>query len=226
MSTAQLPQPYTNTPFVDGKGLACPQPVLLAKKTAESGAEHFVLRVDNEAAVYNVGKWAQSAGYTSTEIGREANLVLLGLSRSAEAAGTAGAAGAAGAAATPRQSTEGWTCLTPDQGTPFTLFVGKDHVGEGDPELGGNLAKMLFFTLTQSEHKPAVIAFMNSGVFLATRNEQVVEHLKVLESQGVKILVCGTCVNFYGITELPVGDLSNMYEIWESLTQGGKVVSL
>ena len=45
------------------------------------------------------------------------------------------------------------------------------------------------------------------------------EDLKSLESQGVEILTCGTCLNFYGLSEkLQVGSVTNMYEIVERMT--------
>ena len=51
------------------------------------------------------------------------------------------------------------------------------------------------------------------------------EKLKALEAQGVEILTCGTCLNFYGLTEkLAVGSVTNMYTIAEKLTQAGNVV--
>ena len=44
---------------------------------------------------------------------------------------------------------------------------------------------------------------------------------------GVEILVCGTCLNFYGLTEqLRVGTVSNMYDIVTRMQKAGKVVSL
>ena len=46
-----------------------------------------------------------------------------------------------------------------------------------------------------------------------------------LEAQGVEIMTCGTCLNFYGLTEkLAVGSVTNMYTIVEKLTQAGNVV--
>ena len=51
------------------------------------------------------------------------------------------------------------------------------------------------------------------------------EGLKALEAQGVEIMTCGTCLNFYGLTEkLAVGSVTNMYAIVEKLTQAGNVV--
>ena len=49
--------------------------------------------------------------------------------------------------------------------------------------------------------------------------------MKLLESQGVEILTCGTCLNHYGLTEkLSVGGVTNMYVICEKMLQAEKVV--
>ena len=46
-----------------------------------------------------------------------------------------------------------------------------------------------------------------------------------MEAQGVEILTCGTCLNFYGLTEkLAVGQVTNMYTIVEKLAGAEKVV--
>ena len=46
-----------------------------------------------------------------------------------------------------------------------------------------------------------------------------------MEAQGVEILTCGTCLNYYGLTEkLAVGGVTNMYTIVEKLASAGKVI--
>ncbi len=53
------------------------------------------------------------------------------------------------------------------------------------------------------------------------------EHLKVLEAKGVKLIVCGTCLNFYGLTDkLQCGTIGNMYDIVETMTEPGKVITV
>ena len=46
-----------------------------------------------------------------------------------------------------------------------------------------------------------------------------------MEAQGVEILTCGTCLNFYGLADkLAVGAVTNMYTIVETLAGAGKVI--
>ena len=67
--------------------------------------------------------------------------------------------------------------------------------------------------------------FYNGGAKLTTEGSASLEDLKKLEEQGVEILTCGTCLNYYGLTErLAVGSVTNMYSIVEKLAGAGKVV--
>ena len=51
------------------------------------------------------------------------------------------------------------------------------------------------------------------------------EDLKTLEAEGVEIYTCGTCLNFYDITDkLAVGSITNMYDIVEMMEKAGKVI--
>lgn len=51
------------------------------------------------------------------------------------------------------------------------------------------------------------------------------EDLKSLEAEGVKILTCGTCLDFYGLKEsLAVGSVTNMYEIVEIMENASTII--
>ena len=46
-----------------------------------------------------------------------------------------------------------------------------------------------------------------------------------LEKQGVKLLICGTCVEYYNKkASIRIGTISNMYTILETLTHASKVI--
>lgn len=109
----------------------------------------------------------------------------------------------------------------------WVVFMGKDYIGEGDYELGNALVKMFFYTLSQADDVPESILFMNSGVKLPSLDEQVVAHLQALEDRGVKILVCGTCLDYYKLKDnLKIGEISNMYDITEKMSAASKVITL
>ena len=62
--------------------------------------------------------------------------------------------------------------------------------------------------------------------FLSANLKKSLDDLKELESRGVRILTCGTCLNFYGLSEkLKVGEVTNMYEIVETMSKASLIVS-
>ena len=85
-------------------------------------------------------------------------------------------------------------CIIPAGRKNTVVVVSADHMGEGEGELGKNLLKAFLYALSQQETLPKTILFYNGGAFLT----------------------CGTCLNFYGLTEkLAVGGVTNMYDIVE-----------
>lgn len=195
--------------IIDAKGKPCPQPVILAKQAITAGEADFVVEVDNTTAVGNLQRLAGNQGY-AVQVSQAAGVYSLAFSRTGDAPAPADRTDHCGAQ-------PGTDCV----------FVGRDIIGDGDRELGTNLMRMFFYTLTQSEELPASICFMNAGVKLPAGDEQVAGHLKTLIEQGVEVHVCGTCLNFYGIADkLRAGTVSNMYDIVSRMQAAGKVISL
>ena len=74
--------------------------------------------------------------------------------------------------------------------------------------------KMFIYTLSQMDELPKTILFYNGGVRLTCEGSPALEDLKLMADAGVEIISCGTCLNFYGLTDkLAVGSASNMYVI-------------
>ena len=86
----------------------------------------------------------------------------------------------------------------------------------------------LIYKVSEGEQVPASVLFMNGGVRLVAGEETpVVESVRKLQERGSEVLVCGTCLDFYGIKgELLVGDVSNMYDILERMHEAAKVITL
>ena len=195
--------------IIDAKGKPCPTPVILAKQAMAAGEHSFTVLVDNATAVENLKRLAGNQGFGAAVTQGE-GVFSVAFTRTGCAA-----------------CEEAVSAPLPAPGGDWAVFVGRDIIGSGDRELGTNLIRMFFYTLTQSEDLPASICFMNAGAKLPAQDEQVVEHLKVLLDKGVEILVCGTCLNFYGIADqLKVGTVSNMYDIVSKMQEAGKVITV
>lgn len=104
------------------------------------------------------------------------------------------------------------------------VVLSSNQMGQGDETLGKLLMKGFVYALTEQDALPELVLLYNSGAFLSCEGSDSLEDLKLLESQGVEILTCGTCLNHYGLGEkLAVGAVTNMYEIVERMT-GAKLL--
>ena len=195
--------------LVDAKGKPCPTPVILAKQAMAQGHTAFTVLVDNPTAVENLKRLGDNQGF-EVAVREEGGTYALDFTKGE------GCSACEEAVNSPLPAGGDWA-----------VFVGRDIIGDGDRELGGNLMRMFFYTLAQGEDKPGAVLFMNAGVKLPTLDGQVADHLKALSESGTEILVCGTCLNFYGITDqLKVGAVSNMYDIVTRMRKAAKVISL
>ncbi len=197
---------------IDARGDACPLPVVKAKKAIAElhGAGEVEVLVDNEIAVQNLTKMAQQKGYLYSAEKLAEQEYRVRFTRSGEASET---------------PTEEAPACAPDTRTDTVVAISSDKMGIGADDLGKTLLKAFVFALTQQDQAAQNMLFYNGGASLTCEGSPMLDDLKALEAQGVEILTCGTCLNFYGLTEkLAVGSVTNMYTIAEKLTQAGNVV--
>ncbi len=198
---------------VNAIGDACPIPVVKTKKAIEALTtdETVVVLVDNETALQNVTKAAHTMGFEAqqeTVSDKEYRITIQVVK---------------GAAAPAKE--EQTACCCEGYRKNVVVAVSSDMMGEGSEELGKVLIKSFFFALTQQDELPGTIIFYNGGVKLSTEGSPVLEDLKNLAGQGVEIISCGTCLNFYQLSEkLAVGEVSNMYDIVEHLRKADLVI--
>lgn len=195
---------------VDARGDACPIPVVKTRQAIArlAGPGSVETLVDNEIAVQNLTKMANQKGYgaQSEQLGPDHYRVVL----------TVGDA--------PAAAPECSACVPMEFGSTVVV-VSADHMGEGDDKLGKTLLKGFLYALTQQEELPAAILFYNGGARITCNGSDSLEDLKQMEARGVEILTCGTCLNFYGLSEeLAVGGVTNMYEIVERQMKASKLV--
>ena len=199
---------------VNAMGDACPLPVVKAKNAIKElgGAGTVEVKVDNEIAVQNLGKMAQQKGYgfSSEKVADGEYTVTLEVGEAAAATGV-------------EDIPE--VCTVPAGKKKVVVAVNSNRMGTGNDELGAVLIKGFLFALTQQDELPSAILFYNGGATLTTEGSASLEDLKNLAAQGVEILTCGTCLNYYGLTDkLAVGEVTNMYSIVEKLVTADLVV--
>ena len=224
---------------VNAMGDACPIPVVKTKNAIKelNGAGVVETLVDNEIAVQNLTKMANQKGYgvKSEKLGENEFKVTMTISENAssesasvEAEGSA-AEGTAGSTAAGTDQTENQeeqvTCAAPAKGKNVVVVISSAQMGSGNDELGTALMKGFIYALGQQEILPKTIIFYNGGASIPCEDSVSLEDLKSMEAQGVEILTCGTCLNFYGLSEkLAVGSVTNMYVIAEKMTQADLIV--
>lgn len=217
---------------VNALGLACPLPVVETKKALETMTEAGVLTVlvDNEIAVQNVSRFAasrqlevKSEKLCDTEFRIQiwtAAVQADGQTAEGKAVGTVGADGADAVAAEAEP-----VCLLDGRRKGLVVAIGSQEMGSGAEALGKSLMKAFLFALTKQDQLPETMLFFNSGANLTCEGSDSLEDLKELEAQGVEILTCGTCLDFYNLKEkLAIGGVTNMYVIVEKMEQASLVI--
>lgn len=201
-------QKYT----VNAMGEQCPIPVVKTKKVLDSvqGDAEITVFVDNETAVQNLTRMGRTAGaevLAEKKSDREIHVILRVKDRQPSAG-----------------IQEEVNCI-PDVKSDFVIAVDTATMGRGNDELGKVLMKGFLFAVTQLDELPKTMLFYNGGATLTTEGSDSLDDLKSLEAQGVTIKTCGTCLNYYGLTEkLKVGEVTNMYDIVETMAKASKVV--
>jgi selenium metabolism protein YedF len=189
---------------VDARGLNCPEPVILTKRVMDKGeTDRLVTIVDQTVALENVTKLARSQGYDVTVEDKEGDYYIT-MIRSEEI-----------------------TTEAADLQDNVTILITNRYFGQGEEELGQVLMRGFLYTLGEMNGRVKSIIFMNSGVFLTTEGSEVLEILQGLNQEGVQILSCGTCLDFYGIKDkLAVGEITNMYTAVEMLSSAERSITL
>lgn len=211
---------------LDARGWACPKPVLETKKALQTENALTVI-VDNRAARENVSRLASKSG-CQVQVEEKDDGVYLHIKREAEAPAQDRGRPESQKTRQPENRLSGTPAFRSSvRGGKLVLFIGSDIVGSGSDELGGILMRVFMHTFLEVEPRPETIIFMNNGVKLAVSDSPVLEDLQALADEGVEILICGTCLNYFGLTDkVAVGEISNAYTIAETLLQAGRVVRL
>ena len=199
---------------IDCMGMACPLPVINAKKAIEAFTEDGTLhiRVDNETAVQNLIRLGEHNGFVvaSAQNGDNAYTVTMAV-----------VAGQAKGAQVPA---EALSCAAPAKGGKVVV-LSADTMGSGDEKLGKKLMKAFICALANQDEAPDKVICYNTGAFLTTRDADTVKDLKTLEAAGTTVMTCGTCLDFYGLkAELQVGIVSNMYDIVEAQMSAAQII--
>ncbi len=107
------------------------------------------------------------------------------------------------------------------------VFVNSDRIGDGEAELGLKLMQSFLYSLARTDASPSAVLFMNSGVRLTCEDSGALDDIKMLAAEGVAIKSCGTCLDYYALTDaLAVGEVGTMAGTVEAFMAASDVMSV
>lgn len=194
---------------IDCRGLSCPEPVLAAKKEIDlKNPDSLMVLVDNRAAAENVSRFLNTRGYKVSM--SEADGIFTFSCR--------------------REGPPGRLAPAPekaDGNRKIIVLVTSDTMGRGDDTLGSALMANFLKTLKEMGSELWRLIFLNSGVKLTVEDSPVLATLTDLQKDGVTILVCGTCLNHFGLLDRKkVGETTNMLDIVTAMQTADSVITL
>lgn len=198
--------------LLDCRGMACPQPVIRSRELVAAGTAELAVLVDNEPAAENVERFLRGRGYAVDRTKESAYLWrLTARAKDATAVGTHPVMPEAAPA--------------PGREAGTLVLITTESLGRGDEELGEKLMTNFLATLPELGSRLWRLVLLNGGVKLAARPGPALEALQNLAQNGVSVLVCGTCLAYYGLLEAKaVGETSNMLDIVTSLDLADKII--
>jgi selenium metabolism protein YedF len=187
---------------IDARGWECPKPIIETKKLLDTMREGTVLTiVDDKLAVTNLVNFSESMGYQVTCEEKDGVFDIEVTKAFSEHDDVGAASG------------------------NLVIQVTSNAYGSESEGLGENLMKAYIYSLTEVAPMPKTLLFINRGAFLTADGSPVLDSLKKLEAEGVEILTCGACINFFELDTTPeVGGVTNMYVMVEKLNNAKNAV--
>ena len=193
---------------VDTRGRACPEPVVLTKKGLDETAEGEILVLaDGENARDNIVRYAQSQGCEVT-VAEDRGCYRIVITKKSGS----------------KPAAEPYVAVCPSSEKKIVYLFDSDYVGS-NRELGKVLLNGFMNAALALPHKNCTVILISNAVKLAVRGSYALDVLNNLQQQGVGILICGTCLDFFKIRdEVAIGTVSNALEIMQRMTAAASTI--
>ena len=190
---------------IDARGFECPKPVMMAEEALSRMREGIVeILVDNEGSAKNLTKFANTSALYADSVKKDNYWRV--------------------------KIVKGYPCEVPvperneEPGKDLFMVIAADVMGN-EEKLGKILMKGFFETMKVYKDVPDTIFFLNTGVRLTTIDEEVIGLLKELETMGVMMFTCGTCLKYFNLeSELKIGYRGTTTNILEEMRDCRKTV--
>ena len=200
--------------IVDTKGQLCPKPIIETKKVLKDVevGDTFIVITDSETSLNNLKKFLTD-NKTEYNVVKESGSWSITVTK------------LSGTVSSNREEEYCSPIVTNTSGGDYVIAITSDCMGQGDEELGRKLMKSFISIILYLDSLPTTVIFYNSGVKLVVKDSPVIEYLSELKKNNVEIIVCGTCVDFYGLTNiLGIGTINDMLTITNRLLKAEKVL--
>lgn len=102
--------------------------------------------------------------------------------------------------------------------------AGLGEVKEADEEFGVEMFDKFLHSLEKRDLEGEALCFYTEGVQLLAEDSKIIESLKLVEKLGMKIVICGTCVDYFDLEgQIEVGEIGTMAQIVELLRSADNV---
>ena len=105
------------------------------------------------------------------------------------------------------------------------ILVTNYGMGNSDEALQIKLFQKYLQLITESDLLPNSICFYTNGVKCVASNSSLLPALQAIEEKGVRLVVCNTCLEYFGL-ESSIGIVGGMTDIIEAQFAAEKVISL
>jgi len=113
------------------------------------------------------------------------------------------------------------------QFSEVVILITREGMGTADTQLQTNLLDTYLRLLVENRSLPAAMCFYTEGVKLVVEGSPLLERLSTIEKAGVNLIICSTCLNYYGLTEkVRVGIIGGMPDILAAQVAATKVITL
>jgi hypothetical protein len=107
------------------------------------------------------------------------------------------------------------------------IVINQDGMGQADTELQHKLITTYLTLLDDNGVLPGAICFYTDGIKLALEGSPVLDLLQSLESKGVRLILCKTCIDHFDVAnKVRVGIVGGMTDIISAQWAADKVITL
>lgn len=118
--------------------------------------------------------------------------------------------------------------MSEKSGDPTILVqITSDGMGRGDDELRRKLIATYLTLLDRNGMLPGAIAFFTDGVKLVVEGSPVLDVLRSIESKGVPLVLCKTCIDYLELEDrVRVGTIGGMTDIIAAQWKAKKIINI